>query len=170
MGKKKAKPVRPRPKQEEKPNLFESIYNRKKFNVLGKKQKGERKHAKARSDAANKVRDCFAAYTLQKMPLKVAYLTWFVLQRNRTLLVEYKQLNKSNAFIDRRFGGENGNCNLCKTVCSTFGLGKPQATSSFCWITLYACSCTEDDQSLTEEEKALIRFQKQRMKELGGDL
>jgi len=28
------------------------------------------------------------------------------LQRKSTLLVEYKQLRKSNAFIDRRFGGE----------------------------------------------------------------
>jgi hypothetical protein len=26
-------------------------------------------------------------------------------QRKNTLLVEYKQLRKSNAFIDRRFGG-----------------------------------------------------------------
>jgi hypothetical protein len=27
------------------------------------------------------------------------------LQRKKTLLVEYKELQKSNAFIDRRFGG-----------------------------------------------------------------
>jgi hypothetical protein len=27
------------------------------------------------------------------------------LQRKNTLLVEYRQLRKSNAFIDRRFGG-----------------------------------------------------------------
>lgn len=53
-----------------------------------------------------------------------------MVQRNKTLLVEYKQLRKANAFIDRRFG--------------------------------------EEDESLTAEEKAIARFQKQRMKDLGG--
>ena len=57
-------------------------------------------------------------------------VTVFCLQRNKTLLVEYRQLRKANAFIDRRFG--------------------------------------EDDESLTAEEKAIARFQKQRMKDLGG--
>lgn len=46
------------------------------------------------------------------------------------MLVEYRQLRKANAFIDRRFG--------------------------------------EDNESLTAEEKAIARFQKQRMKDLGG--
>lgn len=46
------------------------------------------------------------------------------------MLVEYKQLRKNNAFVDRRFG--------------------------------------EDDDSLTQEERALMRFQKQRMKDLSG--
>jgi nucleolar protein 14 len=46
------------------------------------------------------------------------------------LLVEYKQLKKNNAFIDRRFG--------------------------------------EDDESLTNDERALLRFQKQRLRELAG--
>ena len=55
MGKKTVKPKQPGRKQEEKPNLFEHIHNRKKFNVLGKKQKGERKHGKSRSDAVDKV-------------------------------------------------------------------------------------------------------------------
>jgi hypothetical protein len=27
------------------------------------------------------------------------------MQRKKTLLVEYKQLRKSNSFLDRRFGG-----------------------------------------------------------------
>ena len=52
------------------------------------------------------------------------------LQRKKTLLVEYRQLRKANAFVDRRFG--------------------------------------EEDESLTAEEKAIARFQKQRMKEFGG--
>lgn len=51
-------------------------------------------------------------------------------QRKKTLLVEYRQLRKANAFVDRRFG--------------------------------------EEDESLTAEEKAIARFQKQRMKEFGG--
>lgn len=54
-----------------------------------------------------------------------------VLQRKKTLLVEYRQLRKANAFVDRRFG--------------------------------------EEDESLTAEEKAIARFQKQRMKEFGGE-
>lgn len=29
-----------------------------------------------------------------------------VVQRKKTLLVEYKQLRKANTFVDRRFGGE----------------------------------------------------------------
>ncbi|CAL8463440.1 g2974 [Coccomyxa elongata] len=104
MGKKAVKPKQFSRRKEAKPNLFEHIYNKKKFNVLGKKQKGEQKHGKARADAVDK--------------------------RKKTLLVEYKELQKSNAFVDRRFG--------------------------------------EDDSSLTEEEKALARFQRQRMKELTG--
>ena len=56
MGKKKAvKPWRAAAEQTAQPNAFERIYNRKKFDVLGKKQKGERKYGKARSDAVTKV-------------------------------------------------------------------------------------------------------------------
>ncbi|DBA90017.1 TPA: hypothetical protein ACH3X2_004286 [Trebouxia sp. C0005] len=91
--------------QESKPNLFERLYNRKKFDILGKKAKGERKHGQSVHDAVDK--------------------------RKKTLLVEYRQLRKANAFVDRRFG--------------------------------------EEDESLTAEEKAIARFQKQRMKEFGGD-
>ena len=52
------------------------------------------------------------------------------LQRKKTLLVEYRQLRKANAFVDRRFG--------------------------------------EDNEGLTPEEKAIVRFQKQRMSQAGG--
>ncbi|PRW57304.1 Nucleolar 14 [Chlorella sorokiniana] len=87
------------------PNLFERLSNRKRFDILGRKVKGETKQlGKLRSAATEK--------------------------RKSTLLVEYRQLRKSNAFIDRRFG--------------------------------------EDDESLTAEEKALLRFQKQRLKEMAG--
>ena len=86
-------------------NPFEQIRTRKKFSILGKKQKGTDKRVTQKRAAA-------------------------VEKRRDTLLVEYKQMRKSNAFVDRRFG--------------------------------------EGDESLTQEEKALMRFQKQRMKELAG--
>ena len=38
-----------------KPNLFERLYNRKKFDILGKKPKGERKHGQSVHDAVDKV-------------------------------------------------------------------------------------------------------------------
>ena len=53
--KRNSKPWRAAAEQTAQPNAFERIYNRKKFDVLGKKQKGERKHGKARSDAVTKV-------------------------------------------------------------------------------------------------------------------
>ena len=63
MAKKKGKPsaVQARSKQrsalnDAKPNLFEKLYNRKKFDILGKKAKGERKHEKSVHDATEKVR------------------------------------------------------------------------------------------------------------------
>ena len=87
-------------------NAFEQVRSRKKFNILGKKgSKGDVKRVSQKRSAA-------------------------VEKRKDTLLVEYRQLRKSNAFVDKRFG--------------------------------------EDDASLTQEEKALMRFQKQRMKELSG--
>lgn len=30
---------------------------------------------------------------------------WCVMQRKKTLMVEYKQLKKANAFVDKRIGG-----------------------------------------------------------------
>ncbi|KFM28610.1 Nucleolar protein 14 [Auxenochlorella protothecoides] len=107
MAKKKG-PVKKRygsKKAEPVPNLFERLSSHKKFDVLGRKKlNGPQEKSRLRS----------AAHELRK----------------NTLLVEYKQLRKSNAFIDRRFG--------------------------------------EDDESLTADEKALLRFQKQRMQELAG--
>ncbi|KAL6784842.1 NOP14 [Auxenochlorella protothecoides x Auxenochlorella symbiontica] len=107
MAKKKG-PVKKRygsKKAEPVPNPFERLSSHKKFDVLGRKKlNGPQEKSRLRS----------AAHELRK----------------NTLLVEYKQLRKSNAFIDRRFG--------------------------------------EDDESLTADEKALLRFQKQRMQELAG--
>ncbi|KAL4451742.1 hypothetical protein ABPG75_007404 [Micractinium tetrahymenae] len=103
--KRKAAPAAAAPAREEPPNLFERLSNKKRFDILGRKVKGEtRQLGKLRSAASER--------------------------RKSTLLVEYKQLRKSNAFIDRRFG--------------------------------------EDDESLTADEKALLRFQKQRLKEMAA--
>ena len=62
MAKQKAKPKGSRkrtdgqaPAQVTKPNLFERLYNRKKFDILGKKTKGERKHGQSVHDAVDKV-------------------------------------------------------------------------------------------------------------------
>lgn len=64
MGKKTVKPKQFSRRKEAKPNLFEHIYNKKKFNVLGKKQKGELKHGKARADAVDKVYTVFHGWQL----------------------------------------------------------------------------------------------------------
>ena len=61
MGANKAKPtaVSDRSKRRkapvEAPNLFERLYTRKKFDILGKKGKNERKHDRSVHDAAEKV-------------------------------------------------------------------------------------------------------------------
>jgi len=57
MAKKKAKQPAKAPSVQ--PNKFETLYNRKKFNVLGKKTKGDQKaRGKARSDGTEKVFMC----------------------------------------------------------------------------------------------------------------
>jgi len=92
-------------KLEAPPNAFERLHNKKRFDILGRKTKGDTRHVgRLRSAATQKRKD--------------------------TLLIEYKQLGKANAFLDRRFG--------------------------------------EDDDTLTAEEKALLRFQKQRIKDASG--
>ncbi|KAK9825822.1 hypothetical protein WJX74_010755 [Apatococcus lobatus] len=87
-----------------KPNPFEQLHSRKKFDVLGRKSKGQTKALRSRSDANEK--------------------------RKKSLLVEYRQMRSANAFVDRRFG--------------------------------------EDDDTLSPEERALQRLQKQRTRQLSG--
>ncbi|KAG0589628.1 hypothetical protein KC19_1G034800 [Ceratodon purpureus] len=84
-----------------KENVFETLWTRRKFDVLGKKQKGgdAKRVGQARSAALDK--------------------------RKKSLLQEYKQRGKTNAFLDHRFG--------------------------------------EHDESLGDEDKAILRFQKERM-------
>ncbi|KAL2542866.1 Nop14-like protein [Abeliophyllum distichum] len=65
-----------------KPNPFESIWSRRKFDILGKKRKGEeRRVGLSRSVAIEK--------------------------RKKTLLKEYEQSGKSSAFVDKRIGEQN---------------------------------------------------------------
>ncbi|CAI5949396.1 unnamed protein product [Closterium sp. NIES-65] len=83
-------------------NVFEQLWNRRKFDILGRKVKGDvraKSIGKARSAAVEK--------------------------RKATLLQEFQQRGKANLFLDRRFG--------------------------------------EGDESIPEGEKAIVRFQKERM-------
>ncbi|KAK9277046.1 hypothetical protein L1049_006585 [Liquidambar formosana] len=65
-----------------KPNPFETIWSRRKFDILGKKRKGEeRRIGLARSIAIDK--------------------------RKKTLLKEYEQSGKSSVFVDKRIGEQN---------------------------------------------------------------
>ncbi|CAI5473376.1 unnamed protein product [Closterium sp. Yama58-4] len=86
-------------------NVFEQLWNRRKFDILGRKVKGDvraKSIGKARSAAVEK--------------------------RKATLLQEFQQRGKANLFLDRRFG--------------------------------------EGDESIPEGEKAIVRFQKERMAQL----
>ncbi|CAM6128735.1 unnamed protein product [Calypogeia fissa] len=85
-------------------NAFETLWTRKKFDVLGQKQKkGQKKRVgQSRSLAVEK--------------------------RKKTLLQEYREQGKGNKFVDRRFG--------------------------------------EKDDDLPEEDKAILRFQKERQAQI----
>ncbi|KAF3323892.1 nucleolar protein 14 isoform X2 [Carex littledalei] len=92
-----------KPGKKERDNPFETIWSRRKFDLLGKKRKGEeRRIGLSRSIAIQK--------------------------RKKTLLKEYEQSTKSSQFIDKRIG--------------------------------------EQDDSLKEYEKAILRLQKERMLKL----
>jgi hypothetical protein len=96
-----------------KANPFELRTTKRKFDVVGKRDKsGAKNVVKARQEAVNKVRAdtrrCRAARRACGRPPRLPALTPSPRagpQRKQTLLVEYKQLRKSNTFIDRRFGG-----------------------------------------------------------------
>ena len=83
-------------------NPFEVKVNRKKHDVLGQKSKSDRGlPGVARSKAVKKVR--WSAKEIKTLP--VAYgMSAFASQRKNTLLLEFKQRNRSNQFLDRRFG------------------------------------------------------------------
>eukprot|EP00775_Hariotina_reticulata_P008704 gene8704-8885_t len=83
MKKKKIMPKAVAAKQQPpKPNPFELKGSKRKFDVVGKRDKdGKKNIIKQREEAVEK--------------------------RRKTLLVEYKQLRKANTFIDRRFGEDD---------------------------------------------------------------
>lgn len=87
-------------------NKFEALYNRKKFDVVGKKVKGSSgKRSTSRSTGAEKVNydTCSCSRQLTRhIPADTAAV---LLQRRNTLLVELKQSQRANSFIDRRIGG-----------------------------------------------------------------
>ncbi|TQD85560.1 hypothetical protein C1H46_028872 [Malus baccata] len=69
-----------------KPNPFETIWSPRKFDMLGKKRKGEKRRVGlSRSRAIEK--------------------------RKNTLLKEYEQSNKASVFVDKRIGEHNDELN-----------------------------------------------------------
>ncbi|KNA23202.1 hypothetical protein SOVF_026920 [Spinacia oleracea] len=76
------KKVSMKQKSAPKDNPFETIWSRRKFDVIGKKRKGEeRRIGQARTRAIDK--------------------------RKKTLLVEYEQSGKASVFVDNRIGEQN---------------------------------------------------------------
>ncbi|KAK6242607.1 hypothetical protein SCA6_007996 [Theobroma cacao] len=83
----------------EKSNPFETIWSRRKFDILGKKRKGEElRIGLSRSLAIQK-----ANSTPEIHPF---YFLYFIL-RKKTLLKEYEQSTKSSVFVDNRIGEQN---------------------------------------------------------------
>lgn len=127
-----------------KANPFETLSLKRKFPVLGQKTKGVKKNIVKASCASLLTRGCGGLQSRRCVYPMGLCLTpqcpacpfgaapqvrsEAVERRKKSLLVEYKNLGKSNAFLDKRFG--------------------------------------EKDANLDEEEKALMRFQKQRLKQL----
>lgn len=90
-------------------NPFESIWSRRKFDILGKKRKGEeRRIGLARSAAIDKV---FLVYLFQFVGLAVGFFwllgLFWLWQRKKTLLKEYERSGKASQFVDKRIGEDN---------------------------------------------------------------
>lgn len=117
MAKKRQRPLAAvQKKKEAAPNRFELLSKKSKFEVLGKKAKGDTRNVlRLRSAAAEKVSQLQLLATSLAVMHTISMVACMCalapkspaapVQRKSTLLVEYKQLRKSNAFIDRRFGG-----------------------------------------------------------------
>ncbi|KAM2058574.1 hypothetical protein ACFX16_031138 [Malus domestica] len=74
-----------------KPNPFETIWSRRKFDILGKRRKGEERRV-----GLSRSREKFLEVTGK---------------RKNTLLKEYEQSNKASVFVDKRIGEHNDELN-----------------------------------------------------------
>ncbi|EMS51472.1 hypothetical protein TRIUR3_21500 [Triticum urartu] len=111
----------------ERSNPFEAIWSRRKFDVLGKKRKGEeRRTSRSRSDAIHKARGAGAAAAERSNPFEAIWSrrkfdvlgkkrkgeerrtsrsrSDAIHKRENTLLKEFEQSAKSSVFHDRRIG------------------------------------------------------------------
>jgi hypothetical protein len=84
-----------------------------------------------------------------------------LLQRKKTLLVEYKSLRKANTFIDRRFGGGLPVLDVRTAYARAVRpFGQTQLPMSV------LVRCAEEDERLTEEDKSFARLQRQRVQDM----
>jgi len=144
------------------PNMFERLHSRKKFSVLGKRAKGEqRATGKLRSEAVERVRE-HTTHSAER---------WAGCADKLGHLVSWGRSAR------RRCSWSISSCaRQTRTLTGALEVGAPSLSSvAACKV---ACcgwpercrAAAEDDDTLTAEEKAVARFQKERMKALGGAL
>jgi len=142
------------------PNMFERLHSRKKFSVLGKRAKGEqRATGKLRSEAVERVGKA-TVHSAER---------WACCADKRAHVVSRGRSAR------RRCWWSTSSCTR-QTPSSTGALEVGAPSLSFVAACKVACCgwpercrpASEDDDTLTAEEKAVARFQKERMKALGG--
>lgn len=72
----------------------------------------------------------------------VDWLLAISLQRKKTLLVEYKQRNKANQFIDRRFGEYNDELSVEEKMMQRFTLER-KVCASMLHVTVNSIQCDQ---------------------------
>ncbi|KAM7487525.1 hypothetical protein LguiB_025009 [Lonicera macranthoides] len=95
-----------------KANPFETIWSRRKFDILGKKRKGEeRRIGLARSLAIDKANNILFLQIRENYhylhiyrPNSEGIMPW---KRKKTLLKDYEQSGKSSVFVDKRIGEQS---------------------------------------------------------------
>ncbi|KAL0408763.1 UNVERIFIED_CONTAM: Nucleolar protein 14 [Sesamum radiatum] len=81
-----------------KENPFESIWSRRKFDILGKKSKEDERRRVGLS----------RSLAIQKLPVYGSLISMVPVDlRQKTLLKEYEQSTKSSVFVDKRIGEQN---------------------------------------------------------------
>jgi hypothetical protein len=87
-------------------------------------------------------------------------------QRKKTLLVEYKSLRKANSFVDRRFGGGPG-AYAWRTVVGELAPPADRPARALGAHPLPSLQpCAEQNPELSVEDRALARFQAERMRRM----